>query len=318
MRKPIDKPFDVFLSYNQTDESWLRRLKSALVAHDLTVWLACDELPGGEMFPSAIDRGMNDCAAFALVVSPESISSRWVEEEYNLARVLSNKSGAKLPIIPLLLRAAELPISLLARQFIDFRDETMFDAGVQKLLATLRPDSRLRKVCFISSEYPPSIVGGLGIHVQKLTTALAGLMDVEVVLPNPLNRTDTYQRPAENIRTVTVPVNTSYDDSDKVSWCRFATNAIQKITNWTKSERPDVIYCHDWVTVLAGIKCRWVLNIPLIFHVHLPNRAPLFRAFTYVRQKFDVSLKIVGDGDKDWLKRLSNHAYPVNADTNYM
>src|SRR6185295_16126690 len=32
---------------------------------------------------------------------------------------------------------------------------------------------------------------------------------------------------------------------------------------------------HDWVTVLAGIKCQRRLQIPLVFHVHLPNRSPL-------------------------------------------
>jgi glycosyltransferase involved in cell wall biosynthesis len=37
----------------------------------------------------------------------------------------------------------------------------------------------------------------------------------------------------------------------------------------------DVIHCHDWVTVLAGVRCRWRHNIPLVFHLHLPNRTPL-------------------------------------------
>ena len=32
----------------------------------------------------------------------------------------------------------------------------------------------------------------------------------------------------------------------------------------------DVIHCHDWVTVLAGVRCRWRHSIPLVFHMHLP------------------------------------------------
>jgi glycosyltransferase involved in cell wall biosynthesis len=36
-----------------------------------------------------------------------------------------------------------------------------------------------------------------------------------------------------------------------------------------------VIHCHDWVTALAGIKCRERLKVPLVFHLHLPNRAKL-------------------------------------------
>jgi glycosyltransferase involved in cell wall biosynthesis len=36
-----------------------------------------------------------------------------------------------------------------------------------------------------------------------------------------------------------------------------------------------VIHCHDWVTVLAGVRCRWRHNIPLVFHMHLPIPTPL-------------------------------------------
>ncbi len=181
MKKSIDKQFDVFFSHDQVDESWVKRVKSALVERGFKSWLACDEIGPGQRFPTAIRRGMETCAAVAVVVSPESISSKWVEEELDWALELSNKSGIKLPLIPLLLRTAELPGTLSSHQLVDFRDEAKFDAGVKKLLAQLRQLRplrhllHLRKVCFISSEYPPSIVGGLGIHVQKLTTALASL-----------------------------------------------------------------------------------------------------------------------------------------------
>src|SRR5208282_6168901 len=139
MKEPIDRQFDVFFSHDQVDESWVKRLKSALVERGFKSWLACDEIGGGQRFPSAIRRGMETCAAVAVVVSPESMSSKWVEEEYIWALELSNKSDVVLPIIPLLLRTAELPGILSTRQFVDFRDEAKFDAGVEKLLAELRP-----------------------------------------------------------------------------------------------------------------------------------------------------------------------------------
>jgi glycogen(starch) synthase len=383
MNEPTNKLFDVFLSYSRTDETWVARLKSALAERGVRVWVDRDNIEAGEKFVSAIEKGIQTSAAVAVVVSPESISSKWVETEFHYALQQSNKNGAELPIIPLLLRTAELPGFLSLWQAVNFQDEAMFDAGVEKLsakLRSIRPLQRLKKVCFISSEYPPSIVGGLGIHVEKLTAALAKHLDVEVMLPKPTKRTDTYDELADNIRTITMPVDASYDDTG--SWCRFAENVIDEIASRSKNERPDVIHCHDWVTVLAGIKCRWALNIPLVFHVHLPNRTRLcnsiehlglisadmvivssrsmraemirrevtiqklkvvkngvdlaifqpakdwpedggyilivgrlveqkgveylLRAFSYVRQKFDVRLKIVGDGEyKEWLERLS-------------
>ena len=67
------------------------------------------------------------------------MSSEWVKKEYNAAHALN------LPIIPLLLRTAELPVLLAPMNYVDFRDEAMFDAGMEKLLAALRPLRPLRE-----------------------------------------------------------------------------------------------------------------------------------------------------------------------------
>ena len=271
-----EQRFDVFLSYNSKDETWAKRLKTALVSRTFKVWLACDEILPGEQFPAAIERGMKACNAIALIVSPESLASGWVQEEYNTALVLIHKSPMPVPLIPVLLRTAELPPFLSTREFADFRDESAFDAALDRLAAGLTAGlgaepRKVRRVTFISSEYPPRIFGGLGIHVQKLTTALASHLDLDVMLPDPGD--STYQSLADKVHTVTVPVTAAYDDP--ASWVRFAEYAAAKLANLEEKARPDVIHCHDWVTVMAGIKCKWLLNIPLVFHVHLPNRSPL-------------------------------------------
>ncbi|MBV8818767.1 MAG: glycosyltransferase [Acidobacteriaceae bacterium] len=276
---PQSQAFDVFLSYNKTDEGWTKKLKSALVSRNLRVWLACDEIGAGELFPSAIEEGMLNSGAVVLIVSPESLASKWVEQEYNSALTLSNKRGHELPIIPVILRTAELPPFLESRMFVDFRDEAGFEVGVNALAASIRAGvrgagKRIERVTFISSEYPPCVFGGLGIHVQKLTAALAGLMEVEVLLPNPMPEGTLYEQPPANVRPAVVPVTAQYTD-DPSSWCRFALNAIPRLLHTAESQWPAIVHCHDWVTVLAGIKCRWHANVPLVFHVHLPNRDPL-------------------------------------------
>ena len=269
---PGEKQFDLFLSYNSNDELWVRRLKTALAARGFKVWLAPDEIVAGEQFPSAIERGMAECQAIALVFSPESVASGWVKEEYNTALVLINRSTTRIPLIPLLLRTAELPLFVSSRQYVDFRVETAFDTALEKLVAALPVQAApevLPRVCVISSEYPPLIYGGLGIHVEKLTAALAGHMNVDVLLPEP----DRYHNLVPRVRPIAVRTTATYDVPG--SWIRFAKYAAEKVAAMPQQQIPDVIHCHDWVTVLAGIKCRWLLNIPMIFHVHLPNRSPL-------------------------------------------
>lgn len=275
---PQNQAFDVFLSYNKNDEAWTKRLKTALVSRALRVWLACDEIGPGELFPSAIEQGMLNSGSVALIVSPESLASKWVEQEYNTALTLSNKRGRDLPIIPLILKTAELPPFLESRQFVDFREDLGFDVGADTLAAAIRAGVKsdakhIPRATFISSEYPPCVFGGLGIHVQKLTTALARFMEIDVLLPNPMPEGTLYEQPSGNVRPAVVPVTATYEDPS--SWCRFALNAIPRLLNMPKDRAPAIIHCHDWVTVLAGIKCRWALKVPLIFHVHLPNRDPL-------------------------------------------
>ncbi len=134
-----------------------------------------------------------------------------------------------------------------------------------------RADLRLR-TCFVSSEYPPHVLGGLGVHVDRLTAALAPLVDVDVVLPS--SGRESYR--TTNPQVALHSLGNAYATYDNpVSWLRFSKLAAARIERMARHSRPDVIHCHDWVTVLAGIKCRWALGVPLVFHLHLPNRRRL-------------------------------------------
>ncbi len=122
------------------------------------------------------------------------------------------------------------------------------------------------KVCFISSEYQPHIIGGLGVHVTQLTAELGKKLSVDVVLPE---QKTGYTSQSPGVTFCSTCGTPSY--SSPAAWLDFARQAAYEIGRI----QPDVIHCHDWVTVLAGIKCRWLLKKPLIFHIHLPNLAPL-------------------------------------------
>ena len=107
----------------------------------------------------------------------------------------------------------------------------------------------------------------------QLTTALAAHLNVDVVLPTPSG--DDYQFSSPQIQLHALDkAEASYDKP--VSWLRFANVAAETMIDCIyRDTRPDVIHCHDWVTVLAGIKCSRALKIPLVLHLHLPNRTPL-------------------------------------------
>lgn len=131
------------------------------------------------------------------------------------------------------------------------------------------PQERLiQKVCFIASEYPPAIVGGLGIHVNKLSLALSKKVDLQIVLPE-----NQYNEPQSKRINIQSLYHRKADYSDPISWLRFSASAADRIIRF--KEKIDVVHCHDWLTILAGIKVSFELKIPLVFHLHLPYKSRL-------------------------------------------
>jgi hypothetical protein len=125
--------FDVFLSHHSGDKPWVIALKAALVERGVKVWLDQDEIRPGDLFIDALEHGIQVSRCVAVVVSPESLKSAWVKEEYQRALVLSNSLRRELRIIPCVLRNAELPGFLASRHFVDFRDPARFDDRVNDL-----------------------------------------------------------------------------------------------------------------------------------------------------------------------------------------
>jgi tetratricopeptide (TPR) repeat protein len=128
--------FDAFISHSRVDSEWVRRLKSALEEKGVKVWLDHDEIRPGDLFVTNLELGLNDSTAVLIVVSPEAMQSRWVEEEY--ARALSQANDRERRVIPCLLRDAVLPGFLAGRQWVDFRDDSKFVDSLEHLIFGLR------------------------------------------------------------------------------------------------------------------------------------------------------------------------------------
>ena len=126
--------FDVFLSHSSVDKPWVIKLKDDLIRYGVSVWLDKDEIRPGDLFGKALEQALDVSGAVALIVSPESISSGWVEEEYYRALDLAKDKPTSAQIIPVILRDVKLPGFLKNRNWVDFRDETAYDQNVWKLV----------------------------------------------------------------------------------------------------------------------------------------------------------------------------------------
>lgn len=124
--------FDVFLSYKSQDHNWVESLKESLELRGVRVWLDRDQIRPGDQFVRALENGLETSRAVALVITPKSLSSGWVQDEYSRAVSLANQR--QLQLIPVLLRNAELPGFLSNRQNVDFRDDSTFEQNVDRLV----------------------------------------------------------------------------------------------------------------------------------------------------------------------------------------
>ena len=128
----MDKEFDVFLSHNSQDKPWVIDLKNALITYHIKVWLDQDEIRPGDLFVTALEKGITECRAVALIISPKAMMSNWVKEEYH--RALSLATNGLLQLIPVLYKDAELPGFLSNRNWVDFRKDERYDENVRKLV----------------------------------------------------------------------------------------------------------------------------------------------------------------------------------------
>ncbi len=92
-------PPHVFISYSRQDQPYARKLADDLRADGVEVWLD-DRVDFGDRWWRTIVKAIHACAAFVVVMTPESEESKWVEREVLLAQ----REGKT--IFPLLLRGA--------------------------------------------------------------------------------------------------------------------------------------------------------------------------------------------------------------------
>lgn len=118
-------------------------------------------------------------------------------------------------------------------------------------------------ILMVASEFPPYIRGGLGVHVHAIVEFMQHHFKVRLMLP----MQPGYNQSGSSLRIQEVSANSSATDvAYWIDFCSSCVNAFQK-----DRHQPLLIHCHDWMTVLAGIKLRRLTGRPLVFNVHLPQ-----------------------------------------------
>jgi TIR domain len=86
-----DTVYKIFISYSTKDSQWsdafASYLKNRLEPFNCDIWYTPKTIRTGQNWMKKLEKEIIDCDCFLLLISPNSIRSRWVEYEYRLAMI---------------------------------------------------------------------------------------------------------------------------------------------------------------------------------------------------------------------------------------
>jgi glycogen synthase len=122
----------------------------------------------------------------------------------------------------------------------------------------------MKKVLILSREYPPNVYGGAGVHVEFLSAALARLVDVEVRCFGDAHDAGGSGRPA--VRGFEAPERELAGLDGKLRKALEPVAVDLRIA--AAPTDADVVHCHTWYSMLAGVWVKKLHGIPLVLTAH--------------------------------------------------
>ena len=114
-----------FISYSHQDQAFAIRLAEALPSRGISPWLDRDEINAGDRWSTSIQNGLDACDALIVILTPHSMASGHVEDEWQYAL------DEGKPVLPLMLEPTKTHYQLRGSKAIDFRDQEFEPALAQ-------------------------------------------------------------------------------------------------------------------------------------------------------------------------------------------
>ena len=123
----------VFLSHNTKDKPFVKRLARDLDNHGVKYWLDEAEIKVGDSLIEKIRSGLDEVDYVAVILSPNSVASSWVQREIDVA-MNQEIYGKKVIVLPIMYQRCELPGFLPGKAYVDFTDKKNYENAFQKLV----------------------------------------------------------------------------------------------------------------------------------------------------------------------------------------
>ena len=115
-----------FISYSRANSDFAVRLAKDLKEAGHDIWLDQLDIPTGARWDDELEKALNNCTTFLIILSPESIESQNVKDEIGFA-IDEGKH-----ILPVMIKECEVPFRLRRFQYVDFTKDD-YDERIQRI-----------------------------------------------------------------------------------------------------------------------------------------------------------------------------------------
>ena len=122
------------------------------------------------------------------------------------------------------------------------------------------------RICMLTWEFPPRIVGGIARHCLGLSKALAKLGHEVYVITLEFPGTPLFED-VDGVKVHRVLIELGHPNF--IIWTFIFNHFMEKkVAELSRSVKFDIIHIHDWLTAEAGISSKHFLNKSLVSTVH--------------------------------------------------
>lgn len=138
----------LFISYSRADEAFARQLARSLSDLGADIWIDVESIPAGVKWSRAIQHGLDVCEAICVIISPDSMASTNVEDEWQY--YLEQQK----PVVPIFYRPAKVHFQLSRIQYVNFHSQN-YEVALRQLHSELgRRGIRLNAISGRDSAVP--------------------------------------------------------------------------------------------------------------------------------------------------------------------
>jgi len=119
----------IFISYSRTDQAIAKQIADDLSTQGYKLWIDTQNIPHGSHWDSEVQRGLDESDVMIVLLSPASVSSQNVADEW------SYFIGKGKRIQPVLVQQCEVPFRLMRLQRVDMTHS--YQKGITELLRAL-------------------------------------------------------------------------------------------------------------------------------------------------------------------------------------